>query len=646
MNNLDCIFNTNHISLSDQDDSMLYSNQNRSLNDKQLANMDFSILSNISILFIKRIKALRDVRELFCSNEYPESFTGQEAISVLCSILNEKIPKAYCIKIANALMNNRPSLFQPIHYSQISLINNTVYDSPDEIYNLNEDETNDSIPKGVLTCLTKCYTYGCQAEGNGCYVPMCPNKPAIFKYEFLTKSSISRQRTKPITFISKETSYSHKTWSEHVSKTLLESMTQRERDRQEAINEIIYSEQVYHNDLNTLHELVVVPLLNSKSIFMNSKKRKEFVNQVFNNYNELRDISSSLSNDLFQLQKSYDQKCIPSIGDVMIQHIRFFEKPFTTYCPHVPLSEYFLTNERESNSYLDQFLNQVSKEDRFRRLSFRHFLLNPVTRMQRYKLLLSAVLKKTDQDHSDYTYLIRCIDIINEVAKKSDCATMNFEKRIEILRINDSLIFKQDKIYDLQLDHTHQRRRLYHKGELKRKLNITLEHLQQNKNNNINNINNNNNNNKSDIYAFVFDHILLLTKLLPSTTITDRQVYRVWEPIPMQMISIEDSYDLNDKDNDDDLKTRYTLTNGLNECKLPQKPYDKNIYSLVLKHLDQPKKLYTFYFHSLEEKITWVKAIKKAKTALKSRQNEKYLFELRILDDPFFKCPIVADGFL
>lgn len=42
--------------------------------------MDRSILSDLSKTFIRRIKALEHVRELFCANEYPESFTGQEAV--------------------------------------------------------------------------------------------------------------------------------------------------------------------------------------------------------------------------------------------------------------------------------------------------------------------------------------------------------------------------------------------------------------------------------------------------------------------------------------------------------------------------------------------------------------------------------------
>lgn len=45
-----------------------------------IPDVDYSALSNLSGAFIKKIKALEHVRELFCANEYPESFTGAEAV--------------------------------------------------------------------------------------------------------------------------------------------------------------------------------------------------------------------------------------------------------------------------------------------------------------------------------------------------------------------------------------------------------------------------------------------------------------------------------------------------------------------------------------------------------------------------------------
>lgn len=40
----------------------------------------YAFLSVLGKAFVRRVRGLENVRELFCANEYPESFTGQEAI--------------------------------------------------------------------------------------------------------------------------------------------------------------------------------------------------------------------------------------------------------------------------------------------------------------------------------------------------------------------------------------------------------------------------------------------------------------------------------------------------------------------------------------------------------------------------------------
>ncbi|CAO3589804.1 unnamed protein product [Absidia cylindrospora] len=578
--------------------------------------VDPSLLSELSRSFIRKIKALEHVRELFCANEYPESFTGSEAVTALYKILGEKIPEGYCIKVANALMHSRPGLFEPVHYSQKSLITGTVYNSPDELYTFDEDAGPDDVPRGVFTALTKCYTYGCDPEQGGCYAPKCPNKQDVFEEEFLSGSSLSRQSSvRSNSSINANTSsYPHTAWAERAPRELLESISKRERDRQEAINEMIYSEEVYRNDLDTLHDLVVVPL--TEGSIIDSQKRKQFVRDVFNNYYELRDISTALFKDLLELQRRYDQKCVPMIGDIMVQHFPFFEKPFTTYCPHVPMAEYLVAVESQENSEFSRFLGEVTKDQRMRRLAFRHFLLNPVTRMQRYKLLLSAVLKKTDEDHEDYAYLNRCIEMIGQVAAKADAQTAATEKRVEILQIDDSLTFKQGESYEVQLVDPH--RKLHHRGELKRKpTNVDVSE-------------------KSDIHAFVFDHVFLMTKHRKTNTGDE---YRVWKrPIPLQMLFVQGSGDYGGGSS----TTRIPSMGGTPMAGMVGVGSSANTAAggaipLTLYHLGQRGGVYTFFCSTLDEKQQWVKAIEDAKATLKRRQGDSYVFELRTLDDSSFR---------
>ncbi|KAF7730944.1 RHO1 GDP-GTP exchange protein 2 [Apophysomyces ossiformis] len=573
-------------------------------NDEENDKEDYSLMSVMSKQFIRRIKAVEHVRDLFCANEYPEAFTGQEAVTALKVILRDRIPEEHCIKIAMALMHSTPALFSPVHYSQKSLITGRVYNSPDELYTFDEEASDEDVPVGVLTNLTKCYTFACEPDKGGCYAPQCPNKPEIFEKEFKSEVSLSRQASIKSTVSTEAmTSYPHMAWAQRVPRELLESVSKRERDRQEAINEMIYSEEVYRDDLDTLHEVFVMPLKELNII--ERERRDEFFQKVFSNYAELRVISAALFKDLLELQHRYDKRCIPMIGDVLVQHFRYFEQPFTAYSPGVSLAEYIVGKERRRNPEFQRFISENERNnERMRRLAFRHFLLNPVTRMQRYPLLLEAIIKKTDEDNPDHAYLVRCRDVIKGIAARADLQADVFKKRVEILKIDDSLIPKQGELHDLQL--TDESRKLYHQGGLKRR------------NNNIDVTE------KSDIYAFVFDHVLVMTK--PRKTSAGDE-YRIWKrPIPLQMLFVQGSGEYMGG-------SRSQMMNSSTGSMLQG---SGNTVSLTLCHLGQRSATYPFYC-TPEERQQWIKAIEDAKSALKKRQGENDVFELCSLDDNTFR---------
>lgn len=345
-----------------------------------------------------------------------------------------------------------------------------------------------------------------------------------------------------------------------------------------------------------------MPLVQSNII--DAKRRPEFIQQVFKNYEELREVSAALFKDLLELQRRYDQKCVPMIGDVLIQHFAYFEKPFTTYTPRVALAEYIVAREKKYNPEFARFLVDCEKNERMRRLAFRHFLLNPVSRMQRYPLLLEAIIKKTDQDHPDYAYLIRCKEVIQTIASRADAQAEAVKQHVDILKINDLITSKQGDFHDLQLEDPH--RRLYHRGDLKRR-GQAIEVTE-----------------KSDIHAFVFDHLFLMTKVRKTSTGDE---YRIWKrPIQLQMLFVQGG----GGDYSGGTNSSYSLQNA-------NSTGQGGGVSLTLHHLGQRDGVYHFFCNSPEEKLQWVKAIEDAKAALKKRQGENDVFELRTLDDSSFR---------
>ncbi|GAA5798902.1 hypothetical protein HPULCUR_004309 [Helicostylum pulchrum] len=593
----------------------------------------YAYLSVLGRAFLNRVRALENVRDLFCANEYPESFTGQEAIKMLSDLL-EGIPEAYCVLIASTLMRAR--LFEPVHYSQKSIIQDIVFNSPDEYYTLQEDMTENEVPAGILTSLLECYSYTCVPGQGGCYSTRCPNKFEVFVSDFNvvdtpTISSLSRPPSDqqllslpPSPSNNNNNTDSQLAWAQRAPKELLRSLSKREIARQEAINELIYSERVYKKDLDTLVEAIVNPLLAKSNIIPSVKKREEFIKEVFGNCKELVEVSSALLNDLLGLQR--ESEFVSMVGDTLIQHVAYFENPFSQYCPRVSLAEYLVKEEQRNNPDFERFMVQVEKTKRMRRLPFRHFLLNPVTRMQRYPLLIEAVLKKTDKDHPDHTYLTRCLDMVKKVASQSDTLAEVFKKRVQILEINDKITFKQGEFQNLELTDPH--RRLYYQGDIKRRSN-GIEVTE-----------------KSDIRTFLFDHLLLMTKVRKSTNNNvavvahSVEVYRVWRrPIPLQMLHVVTGDTVSHNASSTARSLLSNTTAGYLHVSSLSFPY--GLVPLTFYHLGKRGGMYSFSC-LLEERQKWISAIEEAKASLKKRTGED-VYEVITLNDTSFQTVAAAN---
>lgn len=147
-----------------------------------------ALLSELSRQFVQRVNALVASRNIFCSTEYPKSFTGEEAVNILILIIGHDWSRKEYRNLARLLMQmEEPALFSPIAYSDKSLKNNTLYDSSQEAYTLNEWSENEAPAQSLIMPLMDCYTPLCvKGVSNGCYAPTCPNRGL----QLLLKSNI------------------------------------------------------------------------------------------------------------------------------------------------------------------------------------------------------------------------------------------------------------------------------------------------------------------------------------------------------------------------------------------------------------------------------------------------------------------------
>lgn len=113
----------------------------------------------------------------------------------------------------------------------------------------------DTLPNGVFTLLTDCYSPTC-TRNKLCYSSRCPRRQEQAKHSNASSLN-SKQRGH-----SREASSSYlisqqedRLWINTVPKTLLDTLSKDEKKRQENIYELVYTEKDFVNDLTYLKEV-------------------------------------------------------------------------------------------------------------------------------------------------------------------------------------------------------------------------------------------------------------------------------------------------------------------------------------------------------------------------------------------------------
>ncbi|CAG8665312.1 13719_t:CDS:10 [Dentiscutata erythropus] len=297
-----------------------------------------------------------------------------------------------------------------------------------------------------------------------------------------------------------------KLWIHTVLPEIANSVSETEKKRQEAINEVIYTENDFVHDLEYLKNCWMDPLL--KEDIIPEDRREEFVNNVFYNMLEIYKVNSKLNDALQKRQNAY--AIVEQIGDIFIEQVPKFD-PFIQYGAHQLLGKYEFEREKSSNPEFAKFVEKIERLPESRKLELNGYLTKPTTRLGRYPLLLEVVLKHTPNDHPDKVNIPKVIKIIKEFLTNVNIESGKSENRFNLQQLNDQLMSRGN--VDLKL--TEEGRQLVFKGTLKKPTRAGEP---------------------SDLQVFLFDHALLMVKNKIVNKAEHYKVYR--KPIPLELLSI------------------------------------------------------------------------------------------------------------
>ncbi|ORX55702.1 hypothetical protein DM01DRAFT_1335097 [Hesseltinella vesiculosa] len=220
------------------------------------------------------------------------------------------------------------------------------------------------------------------------------------------------------------------TWASTMDAIELQAIPTEERQRQEAIYELIVTEKSYLRDLQMIVNVFFVD--SSKYLQPNEQ------DVIFSNIDDLLLCNTALLSDLEKRQREC-ANVIDCVGDIFLQHAESLNC-YSSFCRNQSFASRFLQKKRSEDQWFDVFLKTAQSRPECRSLDLSHFLLQPVQRITRYPLLLKQILKSTPKRHPDYGLVksalsksSRVLDDVNEETRRFE----NRQKMSELSRILD-----------------------------------------------------------------------------------------------------------------------------------------------------------------------------------------------------------------
>ncbi|KAJ7203954.1 CNH domain-containing protein [Mycena haematopus] len=367
-----------------------------------------------------------------------------------------------------------------------------------------EDEA--PLPSGVFTLLADCYSPTCSRD-QLCYSIACPRR----------LEQQARLNMKPQPGLRKEASRESlgvdepeagTLWIHSVPAEIAASVSDAEKKRQEAINEVIYTERDFVRDMEYLRDAWVARL--AAADIIPQERREQFLIQVFWNAHDIITVNTKLRDALNKRQRAY--AVVEKIGDIFLDAVPHFE-PFVSYGAHQLYGKYEFEKEKGANPEFAAFVEATERLPESRKLELNAYLTKPTTRLARYPLLLEAVLKHTPEDSPDKTVLPQVVAQVRAFLSRVNEESGRAENRFNLAQLDSQLVFKTGEQVDLRLQEDG--RELVYKGVLNKR--------------------------DGELQVYLFDHALLFAKPLKTKTPEQFRVYR--RPIPLELLLISASED-------------------------------------------------------------------------------------------------------
>jgi hypothetical protein len=235
-----------------------------------------------------------------------------------------------------------------------------------------------------------------------------------------------------------------------------EQLLKMEKKRNNVLAEFLATEQTYVHCLNILSSHFINPIRKQQLI------EQSTFNTIFNSIEIIKGVNETFLTELekvLEQERDYEQNSFsPNVRQKktdtqtsklaeLLLHFAHSFKLYTSYISSYRLSQSTLAIEKANNRKLKLFLAQQQKRltvEKNRITDLEGYLITPVQRLPRYRLLLEDLIKTVPRGN-DYNNLVKATELIRQVTNFCNEKEREFERQARFLMIRREIKYPELK---------------------------------------------------------------------------------------------------------------------------------------------------------------------------------------------------------
>lgn len=252
-----------------------------------------------------------------------------------------------------------------------------------------------------------------------------------------------------------------------LTREVLEKVDRKEVERQNVLHEIVQTEEDYRGQLNVLKRIYREALDSAEPSIIAPKKLKSFLHEVFGKLDAVQEANEEYLLPQLKYRQKEQGPFIVGFSDIFRDWIRKAKTAYIDYAANFPNANFLMRQEEKRNMLFASFLETARNNKLSDKLSWDTYLKAPITRLQRYGLLLSTVHRSTLIDSEEKITLQTAVDEIRAVTLDCDSRVDEMGRKTEMSDLAARLILRPE-MKRVELNLSHWGRKLFYKGDLQR----------------------------------------------------------------------------------------------------------------------------------------------------------------------------------